>query len=55
MAAFDAELRQVGFPERFGWTLAGGSPLGLAAITFTPSKAFVQTPGPSAGTVLKPA
>jgi hypothetical protein len=50
---FDAELRSIGFPERFGWTLAGGSPLGLAAITFTPTSAFVQTPGPSAGTALK--
>lgn len=53
VAAFDAELRSIGFPERFGWTLAGGSPLGLAAIAFTPTSAFLQTPGPSAGTVLK--
>ena len=53
VAAFDAELRSIGFPERFGWTLAGGSPLGLAAITFTPTSAFVQTPGPSAGTALR--
>ena len=53
VAAFDAELRSIGFPERFGWTLAGGSGLGLAAIAFTPSSAFLQTPGPSAGTVLK--
>ena len=55
VAVFDAELRELGFPERFGWTLAGGSPLGLVAVTFTPTKAFVQTPGPSAGTVLSPA
>lgn len=54
VAAFDAELRSIGFPERFGWTLAGGSALGLAAVTFTPTSAFVQTPGPSAGTALKP-
>ena len=53
VAAFDAGLRAAGFPERFGWTLAGGSPLGLAAIAFTPASAFVQTPGPSAGTTLK--
>jgi hypothetical protein len=53
VAGFDADVRAVGFPERFGWTLAGGSPLGLAAIAFTPSSAFVQTPGPSAGTTLK--
>jgi hypothetical protein len=53
VAAFDAELRSMGFPERFGWTLAGGSGLGLAAIAFTPRGAFLQTPGPSAGTVLK--
>jgi hypothetical protein len=53
VAAFDAELASIGFPERFGWTLAGGSPLGLAAVAFTPTSAFVQTPGPSAGTALK--
>ena len=53
VAAFDAELRSIGFPDRFGWTLSGGSPLGLAAITFTPSCAFVQTPGPAAGSALK--
>jgi hypothetical protein len=55
VAIFDAELHSLGFPDRFGWVLAGGSPLGLAAVTFTPSKAFVQTPGPSAGAALKPA
>jgi hypothetical protein len=53
VAVFDAELRTLGFPERFGWTLAGGSPLGLAAVVFTPTSAFVQTPGPSAGTTLQ--
>jgi aconitase B len=53
VAIFDAILHKVGFPERFGWTLAGGSPLGLAGIAFTPASAFVQTPGPSAGTALK--
>lgn len=53
VAAFDAELRSIGFHERFGWTLAGGSPLGLAAVTFTPTSAFVQTPGPSAGAAIK--
>ena len=53
VAAFDADLRAIGFPDRFGWTLAGGSPLGLAAVAFTPTSAFVQTPGPSAGQVLR--
>jgi hypothetical protein len=53
VAAFDAELESIGFPQRFGWTLAGGGALGLAAIAFTPASAFVQTPGPSAGTALK--
>jgi len=53
VAVFNAELLAVGFPERFGWTLAGGSPLGLAAVAFTPAQAFLQTPGPSAGTTLK--
>ena len=55
VAAFDAELRSIGFPDRFGWTLAGGSALGLAAVTFTPTSAFVQTPGPAAGSALKTA
>ena len=50
---FEAELRTIGFPDRFGRTLAGGSAAGLAAVTFTPTSAFVQTPGPAAGTVLK--
>ena len=50
---FDAELRAIGFPDRFGCTLAGGSAAGLAAVAFTPTSAFVQTPGPSAGTALK--
>jgi hypothetical protein len=53
VAGFDADLRKAGFPDRFGWTLAGGSALGLAAIAFTPTSAFVQTPGPAAGTTLK--
>ena len=52
VARFDAELRSMGFPERFGWTLAGGSAPGLAAIAFTPGSAFVQTPGPAAGAAL---
>jgi hypothetical protein len=53
VGAFDADLREIGFPDRFGWTLAGGSSLGLAAVAFTPSSAFVQTPGPSAGKALQ--
>ena len=53
VAAFDRDLRAAGFPDRFGWTLAGGSPLGLSAVAFTPASAFVQTPGPSAGATLK--
>ncbi len=53
VGAFDEELASIGFPRRFGWILAGGSHAGLAAVAFTPSGAFLQTPGPSAGTVLK--
>ena len=51
--AFGEELRSIGFPDRFGRTLAGTSASGLAAITFRPTGAFVQTPGPSAGSALK--
>jgi hypothetical protein len=51
--AFGEELGSIGFPGRFGRTLAGTSASGFAAITFTPSAAFVQTPGPSAGTALR--
>ena len=53
VGVFDAELASIGFPRRFGWTLAGGSPAGLAAVVFTPQTAFLQTPGPSAGSALK--
>jgi len=53
VGAFDAELSSIGFPKRFGWVLAGGSPSGLAAIAFTPTGAFLQTPGPSAGSALR--
>lgn len=53
VGAFDEELASIGFPRRFGWTLAGGSPAGLAAVAFTPTGAFLQTPGPSAGSALR--
>ena len=53
VSAFDAELASIGFPRRFGWILAGGSPAGLAAVAFTPTSAFLQTPGPSAGSALR--
>lgn len=53
--AFGAELASIGFPDRLGATLALAAPATLLAVTFTPTSAFVQTPGPAAGTALKPA
>lgn len=50
---FDAELEALRFAPRLGRTLLGGTRPKLAAITFTPSSGFVQTPGPAAGTELR--
>ena len=53
VAAFNAELAAMRFPSQLGRTMLGGTRQKLAGIVFTPSCAFVQTPGPAAGTALK--
>jgi len=50
---FDAELASMRFAPQLGRTLLGGVRPKMAAITFTPSCAFEQTPGPAAGMALK--
>ena len=44
-----AELTRIGYREEFARVVRGLADRGLAAITFTPSAAFQQTPGPGAG------
>ena len=48
-AAALADLVLSGFPESFARTLFAYDAPDLVAIGFTPSTAFVQTPGPQAG------
>jgi hypothetical protein len=51
--AFVADLASWGFAEAAIRTLLACSPADLVAVAFTPTAAFEQTPGPSAGTPLK--
>lgn len=52
--AFVAEIVALGFPESFVRGLAWADLNDLAAFRFTPSEAFLQTPGPRAGFPLPP-
>lgn len=47
--AFMAELGALGFKERFSRSVVSGVSSEAASVTFTPTAAFVQTPGPTAG------
>jgi hypothetical protein len=47
--AWIEDLRRIGYPRDFAEALWGPLPRALAAISFTPTAAFQQTPGPSAG------
>lgn len=51
-AALVEDLVSVGYPPEMPRALLGGDWSEAVAITFTPSAAFVQTPGPGAGTPL---
>lgn len=51
-AAFGANLVACGYPEEFARAYAAFAPHDLAAIDFVPEQAFVQTPGPGAGSAL---
>lgn len=52
--AFADDLLRCGYPERFASGYLRFEPYELAALEFLPSGAFVQTPGPSAGSALSP-
>lgn len=43
------EIRQLGYEEPFVSALAAPAEDDAVGVTFTPTAAFVQTPGPSAG------
>jgi hypothetical protein len=51
-AGFVAELAALGYAEALVGAFVWSDPAGLAAVSFTPSAAFQQTPGPRAGTPL---
>lgn len=51
-AAFIAGLVDLGYDPSLGSTLLGDPREDFVAVTFTPSSAFLQTPGPGAGNPL---
>lgn len=51
---FAAELAGMGYLEIFARTLLGCAAGDVVAVNFTVAEAFVQTPGPKAGTPLQP-
>jgi hypothetical protein len=51
---FCRELVDVGYSEAFATGYTNFEPHELAAVEFQPESAFVQTPGPSAGSALSP-
>ena len=53
--AFVAEVSPMGFAEGTIRAFLACAPGDLVAVTFTPTAAFEQTPGPSAGTPLRSA
>lgn len=52
--AFADELVRAGYSVRFATAYTRFEPHELAALAFLPESAFVQTPGPSAGSALTP-
>lgn len=53
-AALAADLVDVGYAPAFAQGYVAFEPAELAAIDFLPERAFVQTPGPRAGSALEP-
>jgi len=51
--AFAGELKSLGYQSGFADAVAAVREGGVVAVTFIPTAAFVQTPGPSAGTPLE--
>lgn len=49
---FRSDLMDVGYSESFAKTYCGFEPHDLLTVTFAPEQAFVQTPGPNAGSAL---
>jgi hypothetical protein len=47
--AFAGEVAAIGFKERFSRAIVSGTNGEVVGVTFTPTAAFVQTPGPTAG------
>lgn len=54
LGAWVDELVSVGYEPEFAAAVRGRAETGLAAIAFTPTSAFEQTPGPAAGARLGP-
>jgi hypothetical protein len=52
LGAWVEDLVSVGYTAAFAAAVRGRAEAGLTAITFTPTSAFEQTPGPAAGTRL---
>ena len=52
--AFRRELVDIGYPDIFAAPYVAFEPHELVALDFLPEQAFVQTPGPSAGSALRP-
>jgi hypothetical protein len=51
-AGFARELLAVGYPEAYVQMFCAHDPRDLAVLSFTPTEAFLQTPGPNAGCAL---
>ncbi len=47
--AWVKDLTSIGYREEFARAVHGHAPPGMVAISFTPTAAFQQTPGPAAG------
>ena len=52
-SAFAADIALLGYPFAIAHALLASEPSELVAISFTPSAAFIQTPGPRAGAPLQ--
>jgi hypothetical protein len=52
LGAWVQELVSIGYTAEFSAAVRGRTELGIAAIAFTPTSAFQQTPGPAAGAKL---
>jgi hypothetical protein len=53
LGAWVEELVSIGYAADFAAAVRGRADAGLTAITFTPTSAFEQTPGPAAGAQLR--